>query len=232
MALVGDLKDLNIATIVQLNCVEKNTAQLTISTPKAPARIYFDKGEIVEATYSGERGEEALYRILSLVEGEFRVTPMTTVPERTIFTSWEGLLLEGMRVIDEAEKGKNKIAESIGNELDETPEVECYVIVSKKGEVLATNGADDGEKLAAAAILLAWKGREASSRMGLGEMTSSTLLTQKSLTFFTDCGGFLAAIVAKKSAVSERLYALMDNVRRKLKYCELKQARQDVETLP
>ena len=103
MALVGDLKDLNIAAIIQLNCVEKNTAELMVSGRRSAARIYFGKGEIVHASYAGEKGEEALYKILSLSEGEFRVTPITELPERTIFTSWESLLLEGMRVIDETE---------------------------------------------------------------------------------------------------------------------------------
>jgi len=231
MALVGDLKDLNIATIVQLNCVEKNTAQLTVTTRKGPAAIFFNKGEIVDAKFAGERGQDALYRILSLTEGEFRVTPITPpeAGERTIFTSWEGLLLEGMRVIDEAEKGKTRIAQSVGKELDNTPEVECYVIASKKGEVIVTNRAEQAEKLAAAAVLLAWKGQEISSRTALGEMCFSTLLAKKRLTFFMNCGGLVAAIVAGKPAVSEPLYALVDNIREKLKYCELMHLRHEAE---
>lgn len=229
MALVGDLKDLNIASLVQLNCVERNTVRLTISTPKGPAAIYFSKGEIIEATFSGEIGEAALYRILSLKEGEFRVTPIAGLPERSIFTSWESLLLEGMRVIDETEKGKALIAESIGKELDETPEVECYVIASKKGQVIAASRADDAETIAAAAILLAWKGQEFSSRTGLGEVGFSTLLTERFFTFFLDCGGLVAAIFAKKRTVSQSLYALVDDVRRRLKYCELSHAQQGAE---
>jgi len=232
MALVGDLKDLNIATLVQLNCVEKNTAELTVSARKGPATVFFNKGEIVHATYSGERGEDALYRILSLAEGEFRVTAVTEVPDRTIFTSWESLLLEGMRVIDETERGKARIAESVGEELDDTPEIEGYVLASEKGEVIATNRSDDGEKLAAAAVLLAWKGEGVASRMVLGEMSILALLTEKDMTFFADCGRVLAAIIAKKSTASEQLYGLVDSVRRKLKYCELTQASQGPEIIP
>jgi len=227
--LVGDLKDLNIASLVQLNCVEKNTVRLTISTPKGPAAIYFRKGEIVEATFSGEIGETALYRILSLKEGEFRVTPIAGLPERSIFTSWESLLLEGMRVIDETEKGKALIAECVGKELDETPEIERYVIASKKGEVIATSRADDAERIAAAAILLAWKGQEFASRTGLGEVGFSTLLTEKVSTFFMDCGGLVAAIFATKRTVSQSLYALVDDVQRKLKYSELSHAQRGAE---
>jgi hypothetical protein len=67
--------------------------------------------------------------------------------------------------------------------------------------------------------------------MALGDMSFSTLLNEKDLAFFADCGGFLAAIVASKSAVSERLYALVDNLRRKLKYCELMQVPKGAETI-
>lgn len=227
MALVGNLKDLNIATLVQLNCVEKNTVELTVSTPKGPATIYFSNGEIVDAAFSGERGQDTVYRILALTEGQFRVTPITELPERTIFSSWEGLLLEGMRVIDETERGKTKIAESFGKELDATPDVECYVIASKKGEVIDTNRADDAERFAAAAALLALKGQQVSSRMGAGEMSCSTLLAEKVLTLFMDCGAVVVAVAVKKSSLSPALYAVMDDMRRRLKYYKLTQAQEE-----
>ncbi len=134
-----------------------------------------------------------------------------------------------MRVMDEAEKGKARIAESVGKGLDATPEVKGYVIASKKGEVIAASGVDDAEKLAAAAVLLAWKGQELSSRMGLGETGFSTLLSEKGLTVFMDCGGLVASIVTKKSVVSETLRAVVDNVRKRLKYHELTHAQQGSE---
>ncbi len=229
MALVGDLKDINIATLVQLNCVEKNTAQLSVNTRMGLATVYFEKGEIIDASLADMRGEEALYRILSLAEGEFRVTEVTKLPERTISTSWEGLLLEAMRVIDETQKGKTQIAESVGSDLEDLPEVECYVIASKKRELIATNCPEDAERLAAGAVLLASKGEELSARMGLGEMGLARLVTQESLTFFIDCGNLVAAIVTKKAAVLEPLFALMDNVRKKLKYCQLAWAQREAE---
>jgi predicted regulator of Ras-like GTPase activity (Roadblock/LC7/MglB family) len=232
MALVGDLKDLNIATIIQLNCVEKNTAELMVSARRGPATVYFSKGEIIHASYASEKGEEALYKILGLSEGEFRVVPLTDVPDRTIDTSWESLLLEGMRVIDEAEKGKAQIAESIGEELNASPDIQGYVIASKKGEIIAANGASDGERLAAAAVLLSSKGHAITSRMGLGDLTFSALLNDKEVTFFADCGSFLAAIVARKSALCDRVHALVDNLRSRLKYCELRQVPKGVEVTP
>jgi len=229
MALVGDLKEISIATLLQLNCVERNTAQLTVSTPIGPAIIYLDKGEIVDACYAGLRGEEAIYRILRLSQGEFRVAEIEELPDRTISASWQSLLLEGMRVLDETEKGRSKIAQSIGSDVENAPEVKSYVIASKRGDIFATNRDQDADKLAAAATLLAWKGQEVSSRLGLGELDFARLVFGNSLTFFLDCGDLVAVIMARKAAMLDPLYALIDDIRKKLRYFELTPLQQGVE---
>jgi hypothetical protein len=237
MALVGDLKEISIATLLQLNCVEKNTAQLTVSTPKGPAMVFMDKGEIIHAVFAGIRGEEALYRILSFSQGEFRVAEATERPDRTITASYQSLLLEGMRVLDETKKGKEQIASTVGRYLSTATNVESYVVASKSGDILASggNGCSDrtagpqAEKLAAAAILLTWAGREISTVLALGEMNFARLANERSLTFFLDCGDFVAVIVATKSPILEPVYAQVDDVRKKLKYCTLDSVPHGVE---
>jgi predicted regulator of Ras-like GTPase activity (Roadblock/LC7/MglB family) len=231
MALVGDLKEISIATLIQLNCVEKNTAQLTISTPKGPATVYMHKGEIVDASYAGIRGEEAIYRILSLSEGEFRVAEVTQLPDRTIAASWQSLLLEGMRVLDETQKGKAQVARAVGTQLDKAPDVESYLIVSKSGDVFATSDEGDAEKRASLAVLLAWKGKELSARLALGEMKVARVVSRKVVTFVLDCGELVGMIVAKKAAAPELLSALLDDIRKKLKYVELSSVHQGVEVV-
>jgi predicted regulator of Ras-like GTPase activity (Roadblock/LC7/MglB family) len=231
MALVGDLKDISVATLIQLNCVEKNTGQLTVSTAKGPAVVYLNRGDIIDALFAGTRGEEALYRILSLAEGEFRVTGVSELPDRTIFTSWQSLLLEGMRVIDETQRGKTKIAEAIGNELNRAAQVESFVIASRKGDVIATKRVKDADKLVAGLLLVTSKAHEVSSRLGLGEMTFARLVSGRSVTFFVDCGEAAVVIVTKKGAQLEPVNALVDDVRKKLKYIELAPVQQGVEII-
>lgn len=229
MALVGDVKEISVATLLQLNCVEKNTAQLTVSTPKGPAMVFLDKGEIVHAVYGGMRGEEALYRILSLSQGEFRVAEVAERPQRTITASYQGLLLEGMRVLDEAKKGKEQVAMTVGRYLSMAPNIEGYVVASKSGDVLASEGNGCSEELAAAAALLTWAGQEISARLTLGEMNFLRLANARTVTFFMDCGDFVAVIVATKAPCWEPLYAQMDDVRKKLKYCTLEEVPHGVE---
>ncbi len=231
MALVGNLKEISIATLIQLNCVEKNTAQLSVSTPRGPATVYLDKGEIIDASYAGTRGEEAIYRILSLSEGEFRVAEVTELPERTIAASWQSLLLEGMRVLDETQKGRAQIAKTVGTQLDNSPDVVSYLIASKKGDVLATNHEEVADGLASAAVLLAWKGKELSSRLALGEMNAARLTSSQTATFVLDCGELVGMIVTRKVASAGSLNALLDDIRNKLKYVELSGVQQGAEVM-
>ena len=71
MALVGNLKDLKLANIVQLNCMEKNNAMFTVEHHKVAGVIYFSDGNIVHATYGSIEGEQAIYKILQIKEGPF-----------------------------------------------------------------------------------------------------------------------------------------------------------------
>ena len=79
--------------------------------PSATARVFrfadgngeigFSEGQIVDARLGSVRGEEAFYQMLTLADGEFRIDPDYKLTERTIDVSPEGLVLEGMRRLDE-----------------------------------------------------------------------------------------------------------------------------------
>ena len=111
MALVGNLRDLKLANLIQLNCMEKNTAKLTIEHAGKYGTIYFQGGQVVHAEYEPDLGDKAIYRLLALEEGKFKVESGVRPPAITIETSWSNLLLEGLHHIDtrhSAEDSKNR----------------------------------------------------------------------------------------------------------------------------
>jgi predicted regulator of Ras-like GTPase activity (Roadblock/LC7/MglB family) len=111
MALVGNLKDLKLANLIQLNCMEKNIAKLTIEHAGKYGTIYFQGGQVVHAEYEPDLGDKAIYRLLALEEGKFKVESGVRPPAVTIATSWSNLLLEGLHQIDtrhSAEDSKNR----------------------------------------------------------------------------------------------------------------------------
>ncbi|MBW2058352.1 MAG: response regulator [Deltaproteobacteria bacterium] len=97
----GNVFDLQLTDIIQLNCLCRITAALKVKRGEQEGVIYFSDGEIVHAECDGQIGKEALHRILKWREGKFDHERAITPPQQTIFQSWEHLLVEGMRNRDE-----------------------------------------------------------------------------------------------------------------------------------
>lgn len=101
MALVGNLKDLKLANIIQINCIEHNVARLTVHSNNEIGSIYFSNGLIVHAEFGPFIGERAVHEMLALSDGEFKVEAGVEAPKQTITQSWNSVVLEGLRLIDE-----------------------------------------------------------------------------------------------------------------------------------
>lgn len=105
MALVGDLKDLALVDIIQINCIGRNTARLTVHYPTGDGIFYFQDGEVVDARFGELTGIDAVYQALRYNEGSFRIDTGIAAPTRTVFEQWANILMEGMRIIDEERAG-------------------------------------------------------------------------------------------------------------------------------
>jgi predicted regulator of Ras-like GTPase activity (Roadblock/LC7/MglB family) len=163
MALVGNLRDLKLANLIQLNCMEKNTAKLTIEHAGKYGTIYFQSGQIVHAEYDPEMGDKAIYRLLALNDGKFKVESGVRPPAITIVSSWSNLLLEGLHQIDNrlsAVDGRNReILEMLLN----VKGVQRAAILSAEGEVLTGEFKEEDEfYLSAFTALEAFKMSDAS----------------------------------------------------------------------
>lgn len=109
MALVGNLRDLKLPNLIQLNCMERNTAKLTIEYSGKFGIIYFQDGQIAHAEYDPDIGEKALFRMLGVPEGKFKVESGVRPPMVSINAHWNNLLLEGLHHLDtnrSSDKGK------------------------------------------------------------------------------------------------------------------------------
>ena len=103
MALVGNLKDIKLPSLIQLNCMEHNNAKLSIERNGRFGFIYFEGGQVTHAEFDPHIGEEAVYKLLALYEGKFKVESDVAPPVRTIQTNWSNLLLDGMHRIDHSQ---------------------------------------------------------------------------------------------------------------------------------
>jgi DNA-binding response OmpR family regulator len=99
--LSGSLEDMGVVDLLQTFEVSRKTGVGKIGDGRREARIYFRDGKVVDAELGRLRGEEAVYRALIWNSGHFEVEFCPIDREDIIPTSTQGLLMEGMRRVDE-----------------------------------------------------------------------------------------------------------------------------------
>lgn len=92
----------SLVDIIQLECLSQNSVMLKITNGMAEGRIWIQRGEVVDAEAGELKAEPAFQRMLSWKTGSFEGLPGDPSRERTIFTSYQGLLLDTAQALDEA----------------------------------------------------------------------------------------------------------------------------------
>ena len=97
----GSLEDMGVVDLLQTFEVSRKSGIARITDGKRQATVYFRDGKVVDAELGQLRGEEAIYRALIWNSGSFEVEFSTVDNADVIPTSTQGLLMEGMRRVDE-----------------------------------------------------------------------------------------------------------------------------------
>ena len=181
MALVGNLKDLKLPNLIQLNCMEKNKAKLSIESRNLKGEIYFDNGQILHAKANNEEGEKAVFALLQLKEGLFRVENGIDAEEQTVFNNWSNLLLDSLRVIDEEKDTEKGQIEDKLKTLLAMKGISDAEILDKKGRIIASSV--PVSKREGYSYLLSFSYKEAdflAETLGMGALKYINLKTPKS----------------------------------------------------
>jgi hypothetical protein len=82
--------------------VNSQTGMLVVQNADQSMTIYLHDGQIHEVSMGDQTGEEVFYEFLSWSNGNFRFEPIRKdAPEKQVSRDTVGLLLEGMRRVDE-----------------------------------------------------------------------------------------------------------------------------------
>ena len=92
----------SLVDIIQLECLSQSSCVLKITNGLTEGRIFIQSGEVVDSELPGLTGEAAFQRILAWKTGSFESLPADPSRVRTIFSSYQGLLLNSAQAIDEA----------------------------------------------------------------------------------------------------------------------------------
>lgn len=143
MALVGNLKDLKLPSLIQLNCMERNTAKLTVEAEGKYGFLYFEKGQVVHAEYDPDIGEKAVFRMLTLYSGRFKVESGIRAPVKSINTSWNNLLLDGLNQMDVAEDNTEHKYTYLFEKLFTVKGLKSALLLSDDGKIIASSSQEE-----------------------------------------------------------------------------------------
>jgi DNA-binding response OmpR family regulator len=97
----GALSDIGVVDLLQTIDNSKKSGVLHLSTASQRGAIYFRNGNPVDAELGTLRGARAIYRALVWTEGSFEIDFRDVRRDDVIQTSAQGVLMEGMRRLDE-----------------------------------------------------------------------------------------------------------------------------------
>lgn len=161
---------MRLTSLISVNCNEQNQARLSIKRQGQEAALYFEGGRIVHAVCDLREGNEVVYDLLTWDEGEFELEAAVPSPKQTVDMDWSGLILEGMRRLDESkaepdifagvtdfvETGTSPAAAAMADRmakgLKRIAGVDQVVVCSLEGEILAQEGAGDALSTAALTV--------------------------------------------------------------------------------
>ncbi|MFH2008838.1 MAG: DUF4388 domain-containing protein [bacterium] len=98
----GSLAEMSLPDIVQILSAGRRSGALKVSSALTEGTIYFMDGRIVDAESTHGWGEEAVYDLLRVEEGDFVLDSDVRATQTTIQMTTERLILEGMRRMDES----------------------------------------------------------------------------------------------------------------------------------
>lgn len=101
MPVTGQLTDLSLAELFEFFCNQRKSGRLEVTCPNGSGNFYLDSGSIVHAQIGILSGIEAVHYALSLPRASVSFSPGVNSPEQTITQSWQSVVLEGLRLIDE-----------------------------------------------------------------------------------------------------------------------------------
>ena len=101
----GSLAQMNVMDLLQSLEMGHKTCALVLTNDGDRCEMFFNDGQINHAVYGKLKGDEAVYKVLTWPDGNFQIDFTGRSAEQTTTRSTQGLLMEGLRLIDEAARG-------------------------------------------------------------------------------------------------------------------------------
>lgn len=98
----GRLEEMSVTELMQSLEMGQKTCRLTLRRNGDKAELYFAVGQCKHAQLGSTEGDSVAYQVINWPDGEFEIEFGATPNRQTITMSTTGLLMEAMRLMDEA----------------------------------------------------------------------------------------------------------------------------------
>jgi CheY-like chemotaxis protein len=100
----GTLAQMNVIDLLQSLELGRKNCALALTNNGERCDLFFTEGQINHAVYGPVSGDEAVYKVLTWTAGSFKIDFTGRSKEQTVTHSTQGLLMEGLRLLDEANR--------------------------------------------------------------------------------------------------------------------------------
>jgi CheY-like chemotaxis protein len=100
----GSLAQMNVIDLVQSLEMGRKSCALTLTNGKEKCQMFFSEGQVTHAAYGSLTGDAAVFKVLRWTAGSFQIDFEGTTTQQTTTLNTQGLLMEGLRLLDEAKR--------------------------------------------------------------------------------------------------------------------------------
>ena len=100
----GNLSQMNVIDLVQSLEMGRKSCALTLSNDRDKCEMYFSEGQVTHAAYGSLTGDKAVFKVLSWTGGSFQINFEGKTSKQTTTLNTQGLLMEGLRMLDESKR--------------------------------------------------------------------------------------------------------------------------------
>jgi CheY-like chemotaxis protein len=100
----GNLSQMNVIDLMQSLEMGRKSCQLKLNNAGDKCEVFFVEGQVKHATYGSLTGDEAVFKVLRWTGGNFELNFEGKTDQETTKLNTQGLLMEGLRLLDESQR--------------------------------------------------------------------------------------------------------------------------------
>jgi CheY-like chemotaxis protein len=108
----GSLSQMNVIDLMQSLEMGRKSCKLSLSNQGDKCEVFFVEGQVKHATYGSLVGDQAVFKVLRWTGGNFQLDFDGKTDKETTQLNTQGLLMEGLRLLDESSRDGGGEAEA------------------------------------------------------------------------------------------------------------------------